>query len=163
MDFIVGKLFVDVKESKYYIALADDATNCFLKEQLSLIFRFLDESSTIREEFESFFKMFFYGLSSQSLYKVVKEFLDSNGIICISDCRGQGYIDAGVVSGNIQGLAVHSLRINSEVLYTHCSCHRLNLAVVVLCEQQRIQNLLTYIKETSYFFDLSVPRNNCLK
>ena len=80
MDFIVEKLFVDVKESKYYIALADDAGNCFLKEQLSLIFRFLDESSTIREEFESFFKMFFHGLSSRSLYRVVKEFLDSNGI-----------------------------------------------------------------------------------
>ena len=78
-DLIVEKLVVDVKESKYYTILADEATDCSLKEQIALILRFADESSTIREEFVSFLECS-YGLSGQLLFKIIKEFLDSNGI-----------------------------------------------------------------------------------
>ena len=48
-------------------------------------------------------------------------------------------------------------------MYTHCSCHRLNLSVVASCGEKRIRNLMTNIKEIYYFFHMSVPRNNCLK
>ena len=34
---------------------------------------------------------------------------------------------------------------------------------MVSCEEQHIQNLMTNIKEITYFFNLSVPRNNWLK
>ena len=101
-------------------------------------------------------------MSGQSLLKTIKELLDSNGID-ISHCRGQGYDGGGVVAGKNQGLTAHFLRINSKVLYTHCSCHRLNLAVVTSCGEQRIRNLMTNVKKISYFFNLSVPQNNCLK
>ena len=46
-DLLVEKLVADVRESKYTI-LADEATDYFLKENIVLIFRFLDRSSTIR-------------------------------------------------------------------------------------------------------------------
>ena len=147
-DLIVEKLVADVKESKYYTILADEATDCPLKKQIPLILRFADKNNTIREEFVSFLECS-YGLSGQSLFKTVKGFLDSNGIK-ISDCRGQGYDGAGAVAGKNQGLAAHFLRINSKALYTHCSWHRLNLAVVASCEEQHIQNLMTNIKEITY-------------
>ena len=101
-------------------------------------------------------------LSGQSLFKRIKEFLDSNGID-ISDCRAQDYDGAAAFPANNQGLAAHFRRINSKELYTHCSYHRLNHAVVASCGEQSIPNLMTNIKEISYFFNLSVPRNNCLK
>ena len=39
MEQLVG----EVKESRYYSILADEATDCFMKEQLALIFRFVDK------------------------------------------------------------------------------------------------------------------------
>ena len=154
-------MVAEVKESKYYTILADEATNCSLKEQIALILRFVNKSSTIREEFVSFLECS-YGSSGQSLFKTIKEFLYSDGID-VSDWRGEGYVGAGAVAGKNQGLAAHVLRINSEALYTHCSCHRLKLAVVTSFGKQHIWNLMTNIKEISYFFNLSVPQNNCLK
>ena len=103
-----------------------------------------------------------YGLSGQSLYRTIKEFLVSVGID-ISDCRGQGYYGAGAVAGKNQGLSAHVLRANPKALYTHRFCHRLNLVVVASCGEQRVRNLMTNIKEISYFFNLSVPRKNCLE
>ena len=150
-DLIVKNVTADVKESKYYTIIADEATYCPLKQQIALILKFADKSSTIREAFVSFLECS-YGLSDQSLFKTIKEFLDSNGID-ISDCKGQGYDSAEAVAGKNQGLAAHFLRINSKALYTHCSCHRLNLAVVTACGEQRIQNLMTNIKEISDFFN----------
>ena len=83
--------------------------------------------------------------------------------IDISDCRGKGYDGAGAVESKKQGLLTHVLRANPKALYTHCSCHRLNLAVVASCGEQPLRNLMINIKETSYFFNLSVPRKNCLE
>ena len=101
-------------------------------------------------------------MSGQSLYRTIEEILVLV-VIDISDCRGQGYDGAGAVAGKNQGLSAHVLRVNPKALYTHCSCHRLSLAVVVFCGEQRVPNLMTNIKEISYFFNLSVPRKNCLE
>ena len=104
---IVEKLVADFKERKHYTIFVDEATDCFLKEQIALVFRFVDMSSTITEELLSFFECS-YGLSAQSIFKTIKEFLDGN-VIDISDCRGQGYDDSGAVAGKNQGLAPHGI------------------------------------------------------
>ena len=148
-DLIVDQLVGEVKESRYYSILADQATDCSLKKQLALIFRFVDKENNITEEFVSFLECS-YGLNGQSLYRTIKEFLVSVGID-ISDCRGQGYDGAGAAAGKNQGLPAHVLRENPKALYTHCSCHRLNLAVAASCREQRVQHLMTNIKEISYF------------
>ena len=123
-------------ESKYYTILADEATDCSLKEQIALIFRFVEKSSTIGEECASFLECS-YDLSGQSLFRTIKGFLDSNRMD-ISECMGHGYDGAAAVAGKNQGLAAYVLRINSKALYTHCSCPRLNLAVLASCGEQCI-------------------------
>ena len=50
-DLIVEKLVDDINESKYYNILADPAKYCSLKEQVIWIFRFVDNSNTVREQF----------------------------------------------------------------------------------------------------------------
>ena len=37
-DLIVEQLVWEVKESRYYSTLVDEATECYMKEQLALIF-----------------------------------------------------------------------------------------------------------------------------
>ena len=70
---------------------------------------------------------------------------------------------AGAVAGKNQGLSAHVLGVNPKALYTHCSCHRLNLDVVASSGEQRVRNLMANVKEISFFFNLLVPRKNCLE
>ena len=65
--------------------------------------------------------------------------------IDISDYKGQGYDGAGAVAGMNQGLSAHVLRVTPKALYTHCSYHRLNVAVVASRGEERVQNLMTNI------------------
>ena len=41
------QLVGEVKENRYYSILADEATDCSMKEQLVLIFRFIDKKTTL--------------------------------------------------------------------------------------------------------------------
>ena len=94
------QLVREVKKSRYYSILADEASDCSLKEQLALIFRFVDKGNIISDEFVSFLECS-YGLSGQSVYRTIKKFLVSVGID-ISDFRRQSYDKAGVVAGKNQ-------------------------------------------------------------
>ena len=53
-DLIAEQRVGKVKKSRYYSIPADEATDCSLKEQLALIFRFVDKENNIKEEFVSF-------------------------------------------------------------------------------------------------------------
>ena len=79
-----------------------------------------------------------------SLFKTIKKLLNSIGIDT-SDWRGQSYEGARSVAGKKQGLGAHIFRINPKAMYTYCTCHRLNLAVVASCGEHLIWNLMTNI------------------
>ena len=78
----------------------------------------------------------------------------------ILDCRGQGYDGAVAVAGKDKGLQAQIRRVNPKALYTHCASHRMNLAVVASCKEQRVRNVMEQIEEISNFFNFSVPRKN---
>ena len=52
--FITDILIKDIKESKFFSILADEASACLNQEQLSFVLRFVDKDGEIREEFLSF-------------------------------------------------------------------------------------------------------------
>ena len=88
-----------------------------------------------------------------------------NFTLDITNCHGQGYDGAASVSGHINGLSAHILRIN-EILFvrlnSHCHSHRLNLVVAASCSIQYVRNVLDQIKELSFFFNFSEPRQKML-
>ena len=53
-EFIIEKVAAVVKENRYYSILADQATDCAIKEQMVLILRSVDKNHIIREAFVSF-------------------------------------------------------------------------------------------------------------
>ena len=63
----------EVGESKYYTIRAGVATECSLKQQIALIYRFVAKRSTSREEFSSFLECS-CDLGSLSLFQTIKEF-----------------------------------------------------------------------------------------
>ena len=73
-SLITEKLIDEVKDSKYYSILGDEATDCALTEQLALILRFVDSKKNIREEFVAFLSCN-YGLTGEGLFQTIKEYL----------------------------------------------------------------------------------------
>ena len=101
------------------------------------------------------------GLSGKALAETVLNGV-ANLTLDIRTCCGQGYDGASSVSGYISGLSAQILRINEKAIYTHCHSHRLNLVVAASCNIQVVRNVLDQIKELSYFFNYSEPRQKIL-
>ena len=76
----------------------------------------------------------------------------------INDCRRQGYDGAAAVSGSKNGIAAHIIKENPKAICIHCFSHRLNLSLCKTCKIQSVANMMEQIKELSYFFNFSKPR-----
>ena len=53
-NLTVEQLVREVKESRYYSIMADEATDCSMKEQLALDFRFVDKQITLKQNLYPF-------------------------------------------------------------------------------------------------------------
>ena len=156
-EVITDKIINDVKESKFFTIIADEAADASHKEQMSLVLRFVDSEMNVREEFISFLQCK-WGLTGANLAKLILEALDTL-TLSIENCRGQGYDGAGAVAGQINGLAAHILRINPKALFIHCFSHRLNLSVCDSLGIIEIKNMLKHVNEVSHFIRISQTRN----
>ena len=110
---IKDALIKDIKESKFFSVLADEASDCSNQKQLFLVLRFADKDGEIRDEFVLTGK----ALAETILTKIGNLTLD------ISNCRGQRYDGAASVSGHINGLSADILRINEKAAYAHFHSH----------------------------------------
>ena len=123
---------------------------------MSLVLRLVDKSFDVREEFLGFLYCK-SGLSGKSLSETLLGAI-SELKLDINDCRGQGYDGAAAVSGSKNGMAAHIIKENPKAIYTHCFSHRLNLSICKTCKIQSVANIMEQIKELSYFFNFSEPR-----
>ena len=120
----------------------------------------MDGSGEIREEYLGFLRCEL-GLSGKALAETALNGI-ANLTLDIHNCRGQGYDGASSVSGYINGLSAQRLRINEKAIYTHCQSHQLKLIAAASCNIQIVRNVLDQIKELSYFFNYSEPRQKIL-
>ena len=150
-------LIKDIKESKFFSFLADEASGCSNQVQLSFVLRFVDKDGQIREELLGFLH-FELGLSGKPLDEtILTEF--GNLTLDINNCRGQGYDGAASVFCHINGLSAHILRINEKSVYTHCHSHQLNLVVTASYSIQYVRNVLDQIKELLKMQDFSTENH----
>ena len=147
------------KRKKNFSILADEASDCSNQQQLSFVLRFVDKDYEIREEFLGFLYCEL-GLSGKALAETILTEI-GNLTLDINNCPGQGYDGAASVSGHINGLSAHILRINEKAVYTHCHSHRLNLVVAASCSIQYVRNVLDQIKELSFFFNFLSHVKKC--
>ena len=158
-DFITDSIISEVKQSKYFSILADEAADCSNKEQMSLVLRYVDEKNNIREDFVQFIHCD-EGLSGSDLSEVLLKKISFFGLD-INNCRGQGYDGAGAVAGKRKGLSAHILRLNEKAIYTHCHSHRLNLCISKSCSIQSVRNVLEQIKKYLIFLISHNKDNKC--
>ena len=80
----------------------------------------------------------------------------------IRNCCRKGYDRAAAVSGHINGLSPHICKLSSKAIYTHSHSHHLNLVIGASCNIQCVGKVFDQIKEISYFFKFSKPRQKML-
>ena len=160
-EVIRERIISEVKINKLFSIIADEASDSSNQEQMSLVLRFVDEELNIREDFIGYIHCS-EGLAGQNLASVILKTLSELNLN-IQDCRGQGYDGAGAVAGRLNGCSAHILRLNNKSLYTHCFCHRLNLAICKCCSIHFIRNVFDQIKDISYFLNFSEPCQKILK
>ena len=67
------------------------------------------------------------------------------------------------MAGKVNGLTVLFLKENPKALYTHCTGYRLNLAICSSCDTVSVRNLMSTVKDATYFFKFSAIRADHLE
>ena len=106
-DKIKSEIIGKIKKSKFFSILADQASD---KEQMSLVLRYLDSNFLVKESFVGF--------------------IHCNTGLSMDDCRGQGYDNAGAMTGSEKGVAPGISQRYPNAIYIHCYSHILNLCVM---------------------------------
>ena len=153
-DHIRDGIISEIKEAKWFSILCDEVTDVAIKEQMSVVLRFIDSSCSIREEFMDF--VYTERITGEVLAAKLKETIAKYGID-FQDCRGQGYDGASNISC-ITGVQGRLVAENPKATYMHCNSHILNLCIVRACNLPSIRNMNSTVTETAYFFSNSAKR-----
>ena len=149
-DVVSSTIITEIKKAKYFSIMADEAADISKMEQLSIVIRYVDQSSNVTEKILGFVRCA-RGLSGESVSTEILKWLDASGLD-IKLCRGQGYDGAGNMAGKVKGVAARIQRCYPRAIYVHCGSHLLNLAVAS-CAIQEISSMLEHVREVTQFFN----------
>ena len=131
---IRSEILKKIKSSKYFSVILDCTPDASHREQMSLIIRYVDSSSSdvcIEESFIGFIHV--NDTTGQGLFDVLENELKLLGLD-INDVRGQGYDNGSNMKGKHQGVQKKLLDVNPRAFYSACGCHSLNLT---LCDMAK--------------------------
>ncbi|KAG8645341.1 hypothetical protein MANES_10G056233v8 [Manihot esculenta] len=109
------KIILNELGEKKFALLVDEARDCSVKEQMSLVLRFVNDKGMVLERF---------------LGLVHVNETSAKHDLSLAKLRGQGYDGAANMSGEFNGLKTLILKENKNAHYIHCFAHQLKLVVV---------------------------------
>ena len=90
--------------------------------------------------------------NAESITEMLKSFVCELGL-SLSDCRGQSYDGAAVMSGKYSGVQTRLRQLEPRALFVLCNSHSLNLAVVDACKNSYIRNMFGTLQSLHTFFN----------
>lgn len=132
----------EIKDSKYFSVIVDSTPDLAHVDQLTFIFRFVNQGGHVVERFLAFEPVDNH--RGDSLAECVIAMVENLGLD-LSNCRGQSYDNASNMSGKYNGVQAHLKRRNPLICYVPCAAHSLNLVGV---------NSVDSSSEAGHFFDL---------
>lgn len=128
-NYIKSKISLTIRNSKFFSIAIVTAFDVSHREQVSFVFRYLDEEKCeINERV--------LGLRDTpnttgiNLFEIFKEECESNGLDWVNNLVGQSYDGAANMKGRYNGLQKLILNENPQATFIWCFSHRLNLIVV---------------------------------
>ncbi|XP_066357925.1 uncharacterized protein [Miscanthus floridulus] len=116
----------EIGDAKFSI-LVDETCDVAKREQMALVFRFVDINGVLQERF--FDLIHVKNTKALTLKEELCTVLSKYGFD-IQNLRGQGYDGASNMKGELNGLQALFLRECPYAYYVHCYAHRLQLALV---------------------------------
>ncbi|KAJ9541478.1 hypothetical protein OSB04_027984 [Centaurea solstitialis] len=114
-----------------FCLLVDEARDESHKEQMSVVFRFVNKEGFIVDRF--FGVVHVRDTTAQTLKDGIYSLL-SNYNLDVKSIRGQGYDGASNMRGQFKGLQALILEDCKYAYYVHCLAHRLQLALMAACQ-----------------------------
>ncbi|XP_013745323.2 uncharacterized protein LOC106447920 [Brassica napus] len=115
-----------------FCLLVDESADVSDKEQMAVVFRFVDNHGIVKERFIGLVHV--KETSSLSLKCAVDSLFAKHGL-SMKKLRGQGYDGASNMKGEFNGLRSLIMRECSSAYYVHCFAHQLQLVVVVVAQK----------------------------
>ena len=114
---ILNNLSQEIRNSKYFSFMSDEAAGISNKENPSVVIRFLDSTKTVREEFVGF-----YFCEDVTTGAAIKDLIIGAVVelgLSMDDCRGQCYDGAGNMSGRLNGVSSLLRAEHDMAIYVH--------------------------------------------
>ncbi|KAM5582361.1 hypothetical protein ABKV19_002668 [Rosa sericea] len=122
-------------DNALFSILVDEARDVSIKEQMAVIFRYVDKNGCVIERFIGIEHV--ANTTAITLKEVIDALLCKHSL-SISSLRGQGFDGASNMSGELNGLKTLILKENSSAFYVHCFAHQLQLALVAVAKKHSI-------------------------
>lgn len=114
---ILNNLSQEIRNSKYFSFMSDEAADISNKENPSVVIRIFDSTKTVREEFVGF-----YFCEDVTTGAAIKDLIIGAVVelgLSMDDCRGQCYDGAGNMSGRLNGASSLLRAEHDMAIYVH--------------------------------------------
>ena len=123
---VLRKVSACLHSSSFYSIMADETTDIYNREQVTIILRWVDDTDfSVNEEFVDLYAV--PSIGSDMLVSIIKDNLIRLNL-SLSKARGQYYDGASNMSGIRNGIAAQLCKEEARAVYTHCYGYSLNLA-----------------------------------
>ena len=154
---ILREIGSQIKHAKFYTMMADETTDSANREQVVLVFRWVDDDLNVHEDFVGLHEV--DNTRSSTIVEVLKSALLAFDLD-IHKLRGQCYDGASTMSGMKTGVAKQIQKEEPKVIYTHCYGHSLNLAAGDMIKGCKVlKNALDTTLEISKLIKFSPKRD----